>query len=165
MNEKRLSISLRALLGVECWGWMAGSGTGSMATIHFGRKIKRSKPVESKSLRDALKFYTGEYCLYLEECEWKIIADSVVLGSSASSNNREGKMLRALESLVGRRVTDLEFETDSKDFVLHFDGGCRMKIFCHTHSEETFDNYSFFVSDKIYTVTSDNEVLCHEKRN
>lgn len=137
--------------GLICWGFAAGSGTGSMVTLHFGEKIVRESPLKNKYLSEDMRNYEGEQCLYLEDCDWRIQTSTSVLASSLSSNEEGGEMLVALNQLVGKRVTAAQLELPSFDLRLEFENDLRLVVFCFGKSLEDLDNYTFYSKEHSYT--------------
>ena len=143
-----------------CWGIAAGTGTGSMATLYFGGKRPRARPLKNLRLSEEVRKYEGEYCLYLEDCDWRIQTRDEVIASSVSSNKEGGAMLLALESLVGESVVNAKVDKVSFDLRIRFGNGAELMVFCFGKSDEELDNYTFYLEECHYVSRFDG---CLEK--
>lgn len=137
-----------------CWGVTAGKGTGSMVSLCFGEKIRRKKPVDNPHLSEDVRNFDAEYCLYLQECGWRLQTCKQVIASSASPNDNDGPMLAGLRSIVGERVLTAEVEDVSCDLKLEFSNGVNLRVFCFGRSGEEWDNYTFYTPAFWYSSTS-----------
>jgi hypothetical protein len=148
---KSLSKDLSLLgKGMTCWCAIAGSGTGSMVTLYFGKKVLRERPLKNFSLADMVRKYEGEYCLFLVDCLWRIQDDRKVVASSASSNHKGGEMLEAVNHLIDDNIIKVDVDTISGDLVLYFSKGLKMLIFCYFSSQDDSTNYRYYTPKKIY---------------
>lgn len=121
-----------------------------MVTINFGVKITREKPLRNPLLPEDVRKHEAEYCLYLENCGWRLETGDQVIGSSVSSNLKGGEMLIALDRILGTKVVRAEVDTPSFDLRLEFSNGLRLLVFCFGASNENLDNYTFFTRSAYY---------------
>jgi hypothetical protein len=143
---------LRKLVGRKCWGFVAGSGTGSMVALDFGGRVPRRQRLQNSCLTSEQQRFTGEYSLFVS-CSWRLDGHDTVLCGCEDSNVEGGPMLTGLRSLVGQMVIAVEISPQGCDLVFVFGNGLSLRVFCeHTDNEEQDDNYSFFVPGLVYTV-------------
>lgn len=150
--ENKLELEMSKLVGKECWGIIAGKGTGSFVNFEIGHKIPRKKVIENPSLGKALRNYEGEYNLSLE-CAWRLDSDKEVICGAWDDNSKGGKMLEGLNLLVGRRITRISLSKPSWDLTVEFSDALTLKIFCdQTNEKDRNDNYMLFTPAEIITV-------------
>ena len=156
---------IRLKEGKGCWSVAAGSGTGSMATLNFGERIKRCRPIKNPMISVDSQNFEGEYCLYLENCDWRLQTSAKVIASSASSNHEGGVMVTAFNQIVGRKVIDIALDITSFDIIIEFENGIRLTTFCLGASDEELDNYTFFTPRAIYTAKFSGVLVRDFRRN
>jgi hypothetical protein len=143
---------LGKLRGVTCWGVVAGEGTGSRATLHFGKKFARVRPLNNPTLSDTLRRFEGEFVLFVQNCAWRLETDKVIC-SSKSPNDSNGALVEGLRSLVDQRVVSSESATPGYDLLMEFSTGARLRLFSDCFDEERDgDNYSLHSTSQIFTV-------------
>jgi hypothetical protein len=161
-HEKFFS-DINTLCSKICWGIVAGEGTGSTIALDFGEKIPRKKKILNPTLTDEQKKYTAELSLFIS-CAWRIESDNKVICGSTDPNANDGPMVRGLKNLVDHKVDSIHVLLPSFDLSLLFDGFLWLRVFCDQTGEvEEYDNYSFFSSDRIYTIKA-RSVLTWEQR-
>ena len=144
---------IQKLNKLECWSVIAGEGTGSHASLDFGKKIMRDRPLSNPNLSEDSKKYAGEYSILLEECSWTVESQEGVVCGSESPNHNDGEMVNGLKKLLGGRVYDIKLSRPSLDLHIEFDNGLTLKLFCITiASEEDGDNYTVFTPTHIFTI-------------
>src|ERR1700760_3860825 len=112
-------VALGKLAGLDCWGVIAGSGSGSRVTLHLGKRIKRERPLMNPRLPELVRSHTGEYGLFIENCAWRLDGDST-LCTSKTPNENDGPMVAGLRSLEGQRIVATLAVSGIQDVVLEF---------------------------------------------
>lgn len=162
LNDK-LKTALSQLIGKECWGVVAGSGTGTVVSFQIGSKLARDKPIDNPQLSEDVRNYEGEYCLFIE-CVWRLESKEEVMCGAWDDNSADGKMLQGLNMLVGKRVTDLSWVEPAWDLAITFSNNLQLKVFCdQVNEEDQIDNYMVFTPTDILTVGT-KSVLEFEQR-
>lgn len=64
-----------ALIGKRCWSIIAGPGTGSMASLAFGEKIRRSRPLRNPTLSSDQRELDGEFVVFVKGSEWSMFCE------------------------------------------------------------------------------------------
>ena len=129
----------KELLGLRCWGVVAGRGTGSIFGVDFGKMIQRKKPITNRHLSDVQRSYRGEYNLFVE-CSWRLMDNISIVCSSKS--NREA-MYSGLQMMVNQKVKASSANPITGDLVIQFEKLLTLNIFCdETNVEENSDNYT-----------------------
>ena len=135
---------LRELQSLECWGIGAGEGTGSHATLHFGQKIPRGRALRNPILTEALRQYTGEFVIFIQNCAWRLDSECEVICTSKSPNANDGEMVRGFQSLVGKNVVSVLMAPPAGDLVVEFSRAMKLSLFCDCFDQDSDrDNYSF----------------------
>lgn len=145
------------LVGLECWAFVAGRGTGSVVSLDFGEKIRLARPIDNPHLSEELQQFEGEYKLLIEDCAWRIEDEEEVLGCSVSSNEPDGAMIQALSQLINKRVVLVTLKYPSFDFSLLFEQGVSLHSFCFSNTVDDLDNYTLFTRDCAWTVGDNGE--------
>src|SRR4051794_4918517 len=117
----QLVSELQKLQGLECWGVVAGEGTGSHVTLDFGRKIERARPLRNPTLPDSLRHFKGEFGVFIQNCAWRLDINSIVC-SSKTPNDNDGAMVRGLPMLIGQHVVTATAVLPGHDLVIEFSG-------------------------------------------
>lgn len=71
--------SLNSLIGQPCWSVIAGRGTGSVISLHFGNKLPLQQPIKNSYLSEEQRKYEGELILFIQ-CVWRIDSEVEVIG-------------------------------------------------------------------------------------
>jgi hypothetical protein len=144
---EKLRNTLNALVGAECWGIVAGAGTGSVVSFEFGAKRPLKRALSNTRLPEVLRRFEGEYGLMVE-CAWRLESHSAVVGGWTEGSVENGKRYPFLHALEGRRVVACSVEPVSLDLRVEFDAELALRVFCdQTSKEEEADNYSLHTSD------------------
>lgn len=147
------SKSLNSLIGQPCWGVVAGKGTGSVISLHFGNKIPLPQLIKNPHLSDDLQKYEGEMILFVK-CVWRIDSEVEVICGCWEDNTKDGPMLKGLQNIVDQKVESIELSLPAWDLAIHFSNLMVLRIFCdQTDLSDTVDNYNLFLPEIIYTVS------------
>lgn len=130
LNGADASQFLANLLDKECWGIIAGPGTGSMVKLQFGEKILRDRPVRNDKLSELNRNFTGKYSVFIEHAEWEIFELNESICDSTDDNALDGAMLAGLNKLCGKPVLDVRVALKSASFSLYFPGELRLAVYC-----------------------------------
>ncbi|MDY7093081.1 MAG: hypothetical protein SX243_08935 [Acidobacteriota bacterium] len=150
--RRKLEAIIDKLKGLTCWSYVAGSGTGSVVALDFGRKIRRARPLRNPSLTEDQRTFEGEISI-LVECAWRVDSRTQVLGGSANDNRQGMAMLKSLGKLIGCRVADAKALAPGYDLLIDFEEGLRFEAFAvETNLEDDVDNYSIHTEKSILTV-------------
>lgn len=145
--------SLNNFVGQPCWGIVAGKGTGSVISLHFGNKIPSPLPINNPHLSNDLQKYEGEMILFIQ-CVWRIDSEVEVICGCWEDNTKDGSMLKGLQNIVEQKVESIELSLPAWDLAIHFSNLITLKIFCdQTDLSNTADNYNLFLPKIIYTVS------------
>jgi hypothetical protein len=135
----QVARQIKQFVGLQCWGVVAGAGTGSMATFDFGGRVAIKPPLANPHLTQELTTFQGEYGLFLEECHWQLESNSGILCTSDDSEIAIGQKLVA--KLRGKRLSSGSVTDPSLDLDLFFEGGLRLCVLCQQTHRDT-RNYS-----------------------
>lgn len=139
---------LAKLQGLECWGVIAGTGSGSMITIELGRRIQRDAPVKNDNISEELRNYCGEYCVFVEGCAWRLEDNETIV----CGWGEEGATIREkMRCLVGCKLTKVELSNWAFDLTLSFNDRYLLRLFCD-QTAGTLDNYSIRFPSGWYSV-------------
>jgi len=145
--------ALARLEATECWSVVAGSTTGSIISLDFGKKIPRARKLRNQDLTEEQRNFESEFVLFVE-CVWRLDGRDAVLCGAWDDNGPEGPMLRGLKLLEGSLVEKVDLREPGLDLHIQFRGGVNLWIFCDQVSEvEQYDNYVFFSPETNFTVT------------
>lgn len=145
-------LVLQHLIKKECWGFVAGKGTGSVIVLDFGNKMKRDRPLKNPHLTQEQRENSAELSL-LVQCAWRLDANDRVVCGAWDSNEVDGPMLTGLQEIVDRAVCSVVADVPSMDLTLRFDGGMCLKVFCdHVNVDEAEDNYIFYTPTRTFIV-------------
>ena len=150
--ENILKIEFQKLTGKQCWGIIAGNGTGSFITLNIGDKIPLKTPLDNPTLDENARNYEGEYGLYIE-CVWRLDSDNEIICGAWDDNSKGGEMLKGLKLLTGTQITQINLFEPAWDFTIEFSNHCKLKVFCdQVNEKDATDNYSLFAPKQIITV-------------
>lgn len=138
-----ISYFFDALIGKRCWSVIAGPDTGSMASLAFGEKIRRSRPLRNSTLSSDQREFDGELVVFIKGSEWSIFYEKYPVCSSNDSNEINGPMLAGLQRLIGRKVVEVNITDALGGLDLFFDGALRLQL-NGTVPADDFDSYSLF---------------------
>jgi len=143
---------LNVLKGKECWGIIAGKGTGHNVSIQFGEKILRKNVIPNDYLSDDQRMFKPEFSLFIES-SWRLDSIDKVICSSDDPNDNNGLLVNGLKNIVNKKILSIEVLKPALDLVIEFSDLFFLKIFCdHTDPNYGYDNYSFFMPEKIYII-------------
>jgi hypothetical protein len=155
--------SLDELANKKCWGVVAGKGTGSKISLHFGNKVPLSVPSRNKNLSKNLQDYDGEFILFIE-CVWRIESDTEILLGCWEDIYRDPLQTDDLRGLVGETVESIDVFPPAWDLSIHFTNSKTLRVFCdQTSIEEDADNYSLFMPELIFSVGSRGKLSTEER--
>jgi hypothetical protein len=124
-----------------------------MVSFDFGRKVRRTHPIDNPNLTDEQQNYIGEFALFTYFCPWRIEWGDEIIGSWNNDNREDGPMLRAVYRLLDEKVERLELLHPGLDLNIYFTGNLVLRLFCdQTDEKEGADNYIFFAPDKSFAV-------------
>jgi hypothetical protein len=162
--EKKLETSINQLIDKECWGIVAGEGTGSFVNLEIGEKIRRNKEIENPALETDVRQFEGQYSLSLE-CAWRLDSTEAVICGASDDNSKDGKMLDGLRLLIGRRISRINLSKPGLDLDIEFSKDLTLKVFCdQTNENDQNDNYMLFTPDQIITVSYGSRLECEPHR-
>ena len=160
----QLLSELQNLRGLECWGVVAGEGTGSHVTLDFGRKIERARALRNPTLPESLRHFKGEFGVFIQNCAWRLDADRIVC-SSKTPNDNQGAMVRGLQMLIGQHVVTATATLPGHDLVIEFSGAHTLRLFCDCFDQERDgDNYSLHSLDRVFTVNAGGGLSLESRR-
>jgi hypothetical protein len=146
--------SLNSLIGQPCWSVIAGRGTGSVISLHFGNKIPLQQPIKNSYLSEEQQKYEGELILFIE-CVWRIDSEAEVICGCWEDNAKDGSMLIGLQNIIGQKVESINLSSPAWDLAINFSNSMVLRIFCdQTNLMEAVDNYSFSSLEVTYTVST-----------
>lgn len=149
-----LPNQVRSLEGLECWGIVAGEGTGSRVVLDFGKKIKRPKPLKNLKVSETARQFKGEYSIFVQDCSWRLSADKLIC-SSKSQNDNDGEMVSGLNLLAGQRVLRVSIASNTYDLAVEFSEGYTLWLFCDCFDQESDgNNYSFHTTSNVFVVAA-----------
>jgi len=150
--KEKLKAQLLQLVGKRCWGIVAGDGSGSIISLCIGDKIKRKKPIENPTLTKDVQEYDSEYRLLLF-CVWRLDSDKKIICGAWDDNSQGGKMLKGLNMLVGRKITQVNVCEPALDITISFSGYVRLKVFCDQINEiDKYENYTLSTPMEVFVV-------------
>lgn len=138
-NNHDLRKEVKRLVGLECWGVVAGVGNGSMATFHLGSQIERRSYLRNPKLSESLRNYQGQYCLFIEGCSWRLSNQNSVI---CTWRDPEEVIGRQTGRMSGCHVTAARVQSESYDLSVVFDKRYFLELFCDQTRSNDMDNYS-----------------------
>jgi len=149
---KDLKSNLYKLINKECWGFVAGKGTGSVFSLRIGEKIPLEEPVDNPNLPEDIRNNESEFSLFVE-CVWRIDSNKKIICGAWDDNSKNGKMLKGLKMLMNSTITAVNIYEPAFDLIIEFSSGVFLKIFCDQINEvDEYDNYTFFTPSGWITV-------------
>jgi hypothetical protein len=166
INNEIGSLFKRALdesMNKKCWEIVGGKGTGTIISLHFGKKIPLSIPVKNKHLSEDLQHYDGEIILFIN-CIWRIESDTEVLLGCWEDDYNDPLLGDDLRSLIGQSIESINIFSPAWDLAIHFSNSKTLRIFCdQTSIEEETDNYSLFMPELIFIVGPKGKLRTEER--
>jgi hypothetical protein len=161
---EQFTLALTGLHNEECWGVVAGKGTGSNVLFDFGMKIPREKPLKNQYLSEVVRNNESEKSLFVR-CVWRIISKQEVICGCWEDNSNGGPMLQGLERFLGSKVVRTVLSCPGLDLNLEFDNGLTLQIFCDstdTTEEKDYQNYWLTVPAGHYVVNAKSKLVFEE---
>lgn len=125
---------LNLIKGKPCWGVLAGYPNSSYIHLHFGKKIEREKIIPNNKLPYNLDTYNGEYHLGIF-CAWRLQNGNVPITGSCEPNNLDGPLVKGLQNIVNKEVTEVEIIDECGDLRVKFGDLC-LNVFCNYTGNE-----------------------------
>ncbi|MDR2874481.1 MAG: hypothetical protein LBV44_00930 [Methylobacillus sp.] len=138
-----LEETLRSLEGKVCWSVIAGRGTGSHVSMHFGKKIPMSRPLKNTKLTEEERNFEGEFGLFIQMCSWRLEDGESVICSCHSPNDEGEEMLFGLKFIIGKKLLSAKVKNVGKDLDLLFEKNIKLLIFS-TQMQNGYHDYSVF---------------------
>jgi len=132
--------NLPLLIGLRCWGIVAGVGNGSMATLHLGARVARRPALANQYLSDELRQYRGEYCLFVKGCAWNLNVGPRIICSSTDPEPKIGTELT--RQLTGATITKSNVEESTANLQVEFGEHGVLSLLCHQPRRDGVDNYA-----------------------
>lgn len=144
----------RWLIGRACWGVAAGRGTGTQASLHFGRKVRRIRELDNPKLQPDLRAHEGEVILFIE-CKWSMrTGDRLLFDSDVDID--DARMAQTLQRLVGRSVSEIKPSFPPKELSLLFGDDIRLDVQADRPSRtDPHDNYTLIAPHHCYIIGPD----------
>ena len=158
MKKEFLEL-LNHFKGLECWSNIAGTGTGSIFTLGFGKKISRKIPLTNPHLTNEEQYYDPEYALMVWS-SWSLLKENILICNSNSSNEKEGQMIVGLRNLIGKRIWKTTINDTTLDLEIEFDFDYQLVILADGYDlyGDDADSYVFFFPDFTMSVTTGLEI-------
>jgi hypothetical protein len=155
--EDRDTLSLRKalseLLDKPCWRVKYGTGTGSMLSMEFGKRIPSTVKLPARLANKSSTIEHGEIGIFIKHCSWRIEADDKVVCTSTSDNTigQAGDLGTAL--LCKQQIISVDLDFPSYDLDIRFTGGVHLRVFCdQANGVEASDNYSIHMESITFVV-------------
>jgi len=132
------------LLSQRCWAVVAGNGTGAQVSLHFGRKLTRSRVIDNPEIIPELRTHLGEAILFIE-CKWSLSSKGKTLFDSEAEEDSNEKMERSVTRLLGASVRQVEVTMPPKRIAFTFDNGTVLTLDADEQQEsnDLHDNFTF----------------------
>jgi hypothetical protein len=137
---KSFENELSTLVGLPCWGVVAGVGNGSMATLHVGQRIARQPPLKNPNLPEELRMFNGEFCIFVKGCAWRLENGSRIVCGSTNPEAEIG--LKLTPGLTGALITEAQLCNWAGDLNVTFSNQYVLRLFCDQTGEQAIDNYA-----------------------
>lgn len=153
---------LNSLFGEKCWSVIAGPGTGSMASIAFGRQIPRMRPLKNPMLSEMEKEFEGEKRIFIKDAAWTLEYKGRLICTNEDSNDLDGPVVSGLRNLVGKEVMSARLIGKLGEFEVIFGDGYVLRVL-HTKINDDADCYSLFDSERAITLSEDGRVVVEDE--
>jgi hypothetical protein len=145
----QLESAISSFREQKCWSVIAGAGSGSLITLAFGRKVRRTRSLRNQHLTEVQRDFEGELELYVE-CAWRLETTTSVICTSTSNNEHGGTMLGGLEKLIGTTIVEAKLTHPAMDIKIAFDNGLTLVVFADQANEaDKYCNYTVSEKSKI----------------
>jgi hypothetical protein len=148
--ERGMRDGVRALIGLECWGAVAGDGTA--LSLDFGRKFPKDRPTPNFHLPPVVRENEPEFSLFMRGTPWRVQTATGVVVGWMDDDPKDGPIDRTLERLVGSRVVRADLTAPAFDLMLEFDNGLTLAIFADGSPRSDDDDYVLFTRHWAYGV-------------
>lgn len=162
-NAQRLHEWIAVLHRARISRVSAGRNTGSNISVTFDRE---SGGIDELSVQHHLRPHQlrpREAALFVE-CTWRLSDASLLIASSADSEEPEKSEYAGLGCLVGLVVSECTYRGTFSDLEVTFDRGLRLDVFCDQVGDGEA-NYSIETYDGVCTVASNGQVIVAEKQS
>lgn len=147
-----INARIDVLKGKSCWSIVAGEGTGSVVTIGFGDKRKKSKPLKNPNLTEEQRNFDSEIEIMVY-CAWRVLSSDSIICSWRDSNELDGEMLKGLQLLKDKKVIEAKLMETTYDLDIIFENGIRFQLFCdQTNDYDSDENFTIFMGHESCTV-------------
>lgn len=145
--------AVHQLRSLRCLGTIAGPGTGSVISVHFGQPIPLSRPSRNENLPPLFRTHEGEFILFVD-CVWRLDSPEIVVCGAWDDNSPGGPMLTGLSKMQGATIEAIEGPVrPALDLGLVLDNSHTLRIFCdQVNTVDATDNYSLFTRSGSFTV-------------
>jgi hypothetical protein len=152
-NSSSLHRVAKQLVGLMCHGAIAGDGTGSVISVHFGELILANRRTTNPNVPERLRSHKGALVLFIE-CAWRLDGKDRVICGSTDSNHPGGPMLTGLAGMAGAIVSKVDGPAEpGLDLTLELGDHLKLNVFCdQVNLSESVDNYSLITSEIAYIV-------------
>ena len=131
--------------------------------VDLGGKLERAKPLRNPHLSEALRKFTGEFRLFVQDCAWRLDADKMIC-SSKTPNANDGQMVLGLRTLIDQRVVNAVTTLPAYDLLIEFSTGAKLRLFCDCFDDGSDgNNYSFHAPERVFVVKAGG-ILTSESR-
>lgn len=152
---KEFYSNLDSLIGKECWGIVAGEGTGSILSLKFGEKISREKPIDNPHLSEDCRAFDAEFS-FLIYSPWRLSNSSEILSSSYYDNANDGSMINGLNEILNKSVKNISCKSPCNDLRIQFESNTVLDIFaCDIDIDEDSSFYDFYSPSGIFSIVGD----------
>ncbi|ANO52659.1 hypothetical protein [Woeseia oceani] len=152
----------KQLVGKDCRSVIYGAGTGSVAALGFGDRLRRIKQLGNPNLSEADRKFASELELTVY-CSWRLSHNDRVVCSWRDNEDLPSRT--GLGGLVGRGVEAAEVRPGTHDLEIIFDRGFRFQVFCDvTNNLDVDDNYLFATAEEIGAISLNSEPAPIERR-
>jgi hypothetical protein len=153
----------RWLIDRSCRGVASGRGTGTQASLHFGRKVRRIRELDNPKLQPDLRAYEGEVILFIE-CKWSMrIGDRLLFDSDADVDDT--RMAQSLRRLIGQSVNEIRPSFPPRELSLLFGDDIRLDVRADRPSKsDPHDNYTLIVPHQCYVIGTDLRLRIQARR-
>lgn len=150
--EQGLRAGVMALVGLECWGAVAGDGTAF--SLDFGRKFPKDRPTRNEHLTQVVRENEAEFSLFARGTPWRVQTATRVLAGwmDEGANAKDDPCQAALDRLVGSRVARTELTTPAHDLTVEFDNGLTLIVFADGSPQSDDNDYVLFTRHWAYAV-------------
>jgi len=147
-----INYYINSLVEKQCWSVIAGSGTGSVVNLGFGEKKLRKRTLNNIHLSQDERTFKPEISLMIH-CAWRLSKSNEILCSWRDSNELEGDMLKGLNLLRNKKITDVYLRPITYDLDIHLNDSICFQVFCdQTNDYDSDENYTLFANNNTYTV-------------